>query len=175
MNTALLIGYKRLGIVHASGTQRGDIMTGRSAASAEKSAPVRHQTNSQTRSSNPYQPVASPVDRILLLQRTLGNRAVQSLLKGNAVQAQLKAGAPGDVYEQEADRIADRVMHMPALAAADFAAGAQLTQAPSIQRVCSECEEELHGEEIEGEHEEGVQVRRTSRASGDTPVISALK
>ena len=31
------------------------------------------------------------------------------------VQAQLKVGAPGDKYEQEADRVADQVMRMPDL------------------------------------------------------------
>lgn len=42
------------------------------------------------------------------LQRTLGNRAV-----GRMVQAKLTIGRPNDKYEQEADRVADRVMRMP--------------------------------------------------------------
>lgn len=36
------------------------------------------------------------------------------LLKSGALQAKLKIGQPGDKYEQEADRVADAVMRMPA-------------------------------------------------------------
>ncbi len=44
------------------------------------------------------------VSSILHCQRTIGNRAVQ---------ARLKVNAPGDVYEQEADRVADEVLRRP--------------------------------------------------------------
>lgn len=54
-----------------------------------------------------------PVDTILQLQQTIGNQAVQKLLKSGVLQAKLKIGQPGDKYEQEADRIADLVMRMP--------------------------------------------------------------
>ena len=56
---------------------------------------------------------SSHVDRILFLQRTIGNQAVQRLIKSGALQAKLRIGQPGDVYEQEADRVADEVMRMP--------------------------------------------------------------
>lgn len=55
-------------------------------------------------------------DYILYLQQTIGNQAVQRLLtqtqNENAppVQAKFNVGAPGDRYEQEADRIADEVV-----------------------------------------------------------------
>jgi hypothetical protein len=55
----------------------------------------------------------TPVDRILYLQRTAGNQAVSRLMKSRALQAKLRIGQPGDVYEQEADRVADAVMRMP--------------------------------------------------------------
>lgn len=32
---------------------------------------------------------------------------------GGAIQAKVKIGQPNDVYEQEADRVADQVMRMP--------------------------------------------------------------
>jgi hypothetical protein len=51
---------------------------------------------------------AAPGD-ILALQRAAGNRAVGSL-----IQARLTVGAAGDRYEQEADRVAQKVMSMPA-------------------------------------------------------------
>ena len=58
------------------------------------------------------QPLKSPADRILFLQRTIGNQAVQQLIKSGTMQAKLKIGQPGDKYEQEADRVADAVMRM---------------------------------------------------------------
>ncbi len=55
----------------------------------------------------------SSADRILQLQRTAGNQAVQRLIKSRALQAKLKISQPGDIYEQEADRVAEQVMRMP--------------------------------------------------------------
>ncbi len=48
---------------------------------------------------------------LLALQRTHGNRYVQRVVAG--IQAKLVVGQPGDMYEQEADRVADAVMRMP--------------------------------------------------------------
>jgi len=58
-------------------------------------------------------PIKNPADRILFLQRTIGNLAVQQLIKSGTLQAKLRIGQPGDKYEQEADRVADAVMQMP--------------------------------------------------------------
>jgi hypothetical protein len=73
----------------------------------------------------------APVHPFLQLQQTIGNQAVQGLIRscpafpgacptGGAchtcpvrVQAKLAIGQPGDAYEQEADRVAERVMTMP--------------------------------------------------------------
>jgi hypothetical protein len=49
------------------------------------------------------------------------------------LQPKLVVGAPNDVYEQEADRVAEQVMRMPE---------------PKIQRVCPECEEELQRQDL---------------------------
>ena len=46
-----------------------------------------------------------PAD-VLQLQRAIGNRAT-----GRLLQAKLKLGPAGDVYEQEADRVAQQVVH----------------------------------------------------------------
>ena len=46
---------------------------------------------------------------VIHLQQTYGNRYVQRLLNSEIVQAKLTVNAPGDVYEQEADRIAAAV------------------------------------------------------------------
>jgi hypothetical protein len=63
---------------------------------------------------------------LLALQQTHGNRYVQRVVSG--IQAKLVVGQPGDNYEQEADRVADRVMRMPE---------------PEVQREVEEEEEEL--------------------------------
>ncbi len=60
-----------------------------------------------------YRVAAAPFDRILYLQRTVGNQAVKRLIKSGTLQAKLRVGTPGDGYEQEADRVAEQVMRMP--------------------------------------------------------------
>ena len=55
----------------------------------------------------------SPAGRILFLQRTIGNQAVQRLIKSGTLQAKHRIVQPGDIYEQEADRVADEVMRIP--------------------------------------------------------------
>lgn len=69
----------------------------------------------------------SPADRILYFQQTAGNQAVQQLVKSRALQAKLSINQPGDVYEQEADRVAEQVMRMPD---------------PVLQRKCPKCDED---------------------------------
>jgi hypothetical protein len=99
---------------------------------------------SQVQKGNFCQPISSPVEEILFLQRTIGNQAVQRLMKSGALQAKLRIGAPGDVYEREADRVADAVMMMPQPQAVS---GGAL----NIQRACPKCE-----------NEEEIQAKATS-------------
>jgi hypothetical protein len=82
----------------------------------------RDNSVSQKQGTNLSHPLRSPVNQILFLQRTIGNQAVQRLFKvgggqrsavGGRTQAKLKIGQPGDIYEQEADRVAEQVMRMP--------------------------------------------------------------
>ncbi len=54
-----------------------------------------------------------------------------------AIQAKLQVNQPGDVYEQEADSMADKVMRMPGSASTFFKPAAE-----QVQRKCSRCEEE---------------------------------
>ena len=67
----------------------------------------------------------TPIDQITFLQRTIGNREVEQLLRPRIVQAKLKVNKPGDVYEQEADRISDRVLATPLPAPISGASGIQ--------------------------------------------------
>jgi len=70
-------------------------------------------SNSRVRRTKPLQSMDTPADRIPFLQRTAGNQAVSRLMRSGALQAKLRIGQPGDVYEHEADRVADAVMRMP--------------------------------------------------------------
>jgi hypothetical protein len=77
---------------------------------------------SQKRKTGFSRSLNSPVDRILFLQRAIGNQAVQTLIKDvrsplsvvrGQIQAKLRVSQFGDIYEQEADRVAEQVMRMP--------------------------------------------------------------
>lgn len=65
---------------------------------------------SHTQQFNYSQHTKSYVNHIQFLQRTIGNQAVQRLIKSGALQAKLKISRPDDIYEQEADRVAEQVV-----------------------------------------------------------------
>ena len=48
------------------------------------------------------------------LVQQLGNQGLQTLLRARLMQAKLTVSHPQDSFEQEADRVADQVMRMPA-------------------------------------------------------------
>ena len=110
---------------------------------------------------------------VLQLQRTIGNRAVGQLLSGigaaqrepadhgSLIQAKLTINPPGDVYEQEADRVAGQVVdriNQPASQPAGLGQAVQrqpppeeeeLLQGKMIQRQPEEEEELLQGKMID--------------------------
>jgi hypothetical protein len=66
-------------------------------------------------------PSSAAPETIIHLQRAIGNQAVGRLLTGGLsqpVQAKLRVGSAGDTYEQEADRVADQALNIPAPRAA---------------------------------------------------------
>ena len=78
-------------------------------------------------------------------------RRTHSFFPGPTVQLKITVGRPGDKYEQEADRVADKVVRMPEHAenaespASPIASTAQALPAISavtqVQRACSACDE----------------------------------
>lgn len=62
---------------------------------------------------SPTQLRPQSVSQLAQLHKQFGNQAVQRLLQSKQIQAKLTIGAPNDIYEQEADRVADQVMRMP--------------------------------------------------------------
>jgi outer membrane protein OmpA-like peptidoglycan-associated protein len=127
---------------------RGYVMSESVRVSEKKSEAAKEDRTSHARKSNYSQPVNSSVDRILFLQRTIGNQAVGRLIKSGTLQAKLRVGQPDDIYEQEADRVAEQVMRMPE---PQIVSGNNF----HIQRACPKCEEnELKRQPIKEEEEE---------------------
>ena len=85
--------------------QSGEKMKTKLFDNARKKAKAQPQ-NCQCSTMHPTQ------SRMGQLQKTIGNREVQRLYKAGKLQATLKIGRPDDVYEQEADRVAEQVMRM---------------------------------------------------------------
>ena len=99
-------------------------------------------------------PTHQAISPFLQLQRQLGNQSVQRLLKTTAVQAKLTIGHPNDVYEQEADRVADEIMRMPEPDIVSAGAEIAPNSPPRIQRLCPECEGRIARQAIDEEEEE---------------------
>jgi hypothetical protein len=67
----------------------------------------------------PDRAVAAPPDSTLhTLQRCLGNRATSRVLSGVLLQPKLTVGSPEDIYEKEADAVAEQVIARTSLSAA---------------------------------------------------------
>jgi hypothetical protein len=89
------------------------------------------------------------VQRILQLQRTIGNRAVQRL-----IQTKLQVSQPDDVYEREADRVAEYVMQMPEPQAQHNTASSGKTHGTPLQRLHTTPDERVHRQSEAEENEE---------------------
>src|SRR5215469_14060522 len=64
----------------------------------------------------------------------ISNQAMQRALKSGFLQAKLTVNQPGDIYEQEADRVADTVMR-----SADASSSSALKLTPLERRPVQRC------------------------------------
>jgi hypothetical protein len=87
-------------------------------------------------------PTAERASVLLALQQTHGNRYVQRVVAG--IQAKLKVGQPGDVYEQEADRIAEQIVNSSLLIVRSQRQGTE----EKIQKLAEEEEKKKREEEM---------------------------
>lgn len=95
------------------------------------SAPLGHdRPHHRAGADGPASSSPPPLHPALTLQRTIGNQAVGRLFRSRSIQAKLQISQPDDLYEQEADRVADKIM---AASAQSIARSAP----PRIQRVVS--------------------------------------
>jgi hypothetical protein len=165
-------------------------MSEKVAATAKTTEIKKGNSGSQGKKTERSETPQSPIDQILFLQRTVGNQAVQGLLKSGFIQAKLTIGQPGDVYEQEADRVAKQVMRMPLPSTAGRKRVSKYDEFPSIQRMCTDCEEVLQRQTYNSEldplvlghsaqeqlhrqpMEEEEELLQTKEVSDGTPEIS---
>jgi len=106
----------------------------------------------------------SPSDPLREAQQFLGN---QGILK--RLQAKLTVNQPSDVYEQEADRVADTVMAKPAGMAAVAVRNVAATAA--VQKKCASCES--GAAKCPSCEEEEQRVMRKESGSAAVPVAGA--
>ncbi len=90
-------------------------------------------------------PVVTPVNALWNHVATTpdGSRSSRPGFAHPIVQPKLEVGAPDDQYEREADHVADMVMRMPDPAPAVSTASPGRLATRRVQRLCSECEDEL--------------------------------
>jgi hypothetical protein len=87
------------------------------------------------------------------MQQAAGNLAMQRFLRAGVIQAKLTVSSPGDMYEQEADRVADQVLSSAPI--------------PSIQRKCAMCAEGMTCPKCQ--EEERLQAKESP---GHTPHVT---
>ena len=115
------------------------------------------------------------VQSLLRLQQQYGNRFVQRVIAQHAIQTKLTVSQPGDIYEQEADRVANQVMSMsnpPGLQRKEKEA--IFTQKSLFQRQVEEeekKEESLQTKMLIG-HENSVQRQVTEEEKKEEPVMT---
>ena len=86
------------------------------------------------------------------------SNSVKSIL-----QAKLKVGAPNDKYEQEADRVADQVMRMPASVQSSSINSSPTSNINNIQRKCNGC----------AKNDELIQKKSSGITPEVTPIINS--
>lgn len=88
------------------------------------------------------------------------------------IQTKLAIAQPNDKYEQEADRVADQLMRMPE----PDSVASRIThpgQIPVVQRVCSQCEDNLQRQaEVTKDDEEEGQIIQAQENSGQAANVT---
>ena len=166
------------------GSKAKGSLTTRESGTVKTAVPV-----SRARRSNVPALTNSSLDQIYSLQRTVGNREVERLLRSGMIQAKLKVNKPGDIYEQEADRISGHVLTSPAHGGvngsghirrdAGQSSSEAVTAPASVQHALvgpgDPLEPELRGEmEQRFDHDfSGVRVHRGATAEQSTRDVNA--
>jgi len=138
--------------------------------------------------------VVNSQDSIIHLQRTIGDRGIQALLHSGigfdfgkiGIKPKLKISQPGDIYEQEADKVAEEVMTR---SAPETYSPQLQNRSQRVDRKCAACQMEEKEEEktfnisrksssnssgLEAPHEVTNQINDI-HASGGRPLDSSTK
>ncbi len=78
-----------------------------------KSSELEENYSSRKQKARPAKSIYSPAEKSPFLTENCRQWTIQRLIKSGALQAKLTVSEPGDIYEQEADRVAGQVMRMP--------------------------------------------------------------
>ena len=140
---------------------------------AKKVEAKKQKSGFDTRKNDFSESISSPIDHILSLQRTIGNQAVQRLFNSGVIQAKLKIGQPNDIYEQEADRVAEQVMRMPVpqLRRQPEEEEEELIQTKPLAKQITPLIQSQVEEEEEDKEEEEEQIQTKSIARRITPLV----
>lgn len=126
--------------------------------------------SSRIRKTDSFQTLGSLADRVMFLQRTIGNQAVERMIMSGTLQTKLSVNKPGDEYEQEADRVTDQVMRAPE----QKIVGSNVFK---VHRVCLMCEENdskrQTNKEEEKEEQEKKYVQKEVFRAADTAGLSS--
>ena len=96
---------------------------------------------------------------------------VKALLRDNGVQAKLRLGAPDDKFEQEADRVAEKLVNEPPQQQTPLPKTGAPEMPPTIvQRVCEQCEDELR-QQPEDERDEEEDLLQAAPLPGRTATL----
>jgi len=152
---------------------------------------VKQQHPAESLHASPIQGSRGIVTSLLHLQRLQGNHFVQrmvtlanNLSSPNQFQdiqktdtklaCKLAISQPGDLYEREADSIAEQVMSMPEPATQDIGVSKELAEDLRIQPLCPGCEEQMQKKEmIEQPLPEEQEIVQTKLDSGQDASIPA--
>ena len=114
-------------------------------------------------SSLPGRHAALPESKLVRLQAMHGNQGVQRLLRDGRLQRKLTINQPGDAFEQEADRVAEKVMRMPDPAVNQNSSMFAKKAGAALQR-CS-CGKSSSGSECEECKAKSMQLKRSPDSS----------
>jgi outer membrane protein OmpA-like peptidoglycan-associated protein len=99
------------------------------------------------------------------VQHSASNQAMQRMVRGRVLQRKLAINRPGDIYEQEADRVADAVMRMPA--PTPTLESVRESSLPSRLQRCSCGKPVTSGEQCDACKKQGTKLQRSSTTSSE--------
>ena len=145
----------------------------RAPLSVKKPETKRENSASQKRKPDFSQSISSPIDHILHLQRTIGNQAVLRLFKSGVIQAKLRINQPNDIYEQEADKMAEVVMRMPEIQVLQQPEEEKEKELIQTKLIAEQITPLVQRQEVEPEEEEEEEaILQTKGHTDRTPEVS---